>query len=48
MWVKLTMGDETIRLTKEEYLRIINDKPDEELECGEIVKLFKEGNDDEH
>lgn len=48
MWVKLIMGDETMRLTKEEYLQIINDKPDEELECEEIVKLFKEARDDEH
>lgn len=50
MWVKLTVGDETIRLTKEEYLRIINDKPDEEFlkECEEVVKLFKEAVDDEH
>lgn len=48
MWVKLTVGDETIRLTKEEYLRIINDKPDEELKCEEVVELFKEVRDDEH
>lgn len=44
MWVKLTIGDETIRLTKEEYFRMINDKLDEELECKE----FKEVRDDEH
>ena len=50
MWIKLTIDDKTVRLTKEEYLRIINDKPDEEFlkECEEVVKLFKEVRDDEH
>ena len=35
MWIKLMIGDKMVRLTKEEYLKIINDKPDEELlkEC---------------
>ena len=50
MWVKVIVGDKTIHLTKEEYLKIINDKPDEEFlkECEEVVKLFKEVSDDEH
>ena len=50
MWVKVVVGDKTARLTKEEYLKIINDKPDEEFlkECEEVVKLFKEVNADEH
>ena len=49
MWIKLMIGDKTVRLTKEEYFRIINDKPDEEFlkECKEVVKLFKELNADE-
>ena len=44
------IGDKTVRLTKEEYLKIINDKPDEEFlkECKEVVKLFKEVSVDEH
>ena len=50
MWIKIAIGDKTVHLTKEEYLRIINDKPDEEFlkECEEVVKLFKEVSDDEH
>ena len=50
MWVKVVVGDKTIHLTKEEYLKIINDKPDEEFlkECKEVVKLFKEVNTDEY
>ena len=50
MWIKLIIGDKTIHLTKEEYLKIINDKPDEEFlkECKEVVKLFKEVSADEH
>ena len=50
MWIKLIIGNKTVRLTKEEYLKIINDKPDEEFlkECKEVVKLFKEVSDDEH
>ena len=50
MWVKVVAGDKTVRLTREEYLKIINDKPDEEFlkECKEVVKLFKEVSDDEH
>ena len=37
-------------LTKEEYFRIINNKPDEEFlkECKEVVKLFKGDGDNEH
>ena len=50
MWIKLIIGDKTVRLTKEEYLKIINDKPDKDFleECKEVVKLFKEVSDDEH
>ena len=50
MWIKLIIGDKTVRLTKEEYLKIINDKPNDEFlkECEEVVKLFKEVSDDEH
>lgn len=50
MWVKVVVGDKTIHLTKEEYLKIINDKPDEEFlkECKEVVKLFKEASADEY
>ena len=50
MWVKVVVRDKTIRLTKEEYLKIINDKPDEEFlkECKEVVKLFKGDGDNEH
>lgn len=50
MWVKVVVGDKTIHLTKEEYLKMINDKPDEEFlkECKEVVKLFKEVSDDEY
>ena len=50
MWIKLIIGDKTVRLTKEEYLKIRNDKPDEVFlkECEEVVKLFKEVSDDEH
>ena len=50
MWIKLIIGDKTVHLTKEEYFRIINNKPDEEFlkECEEVVKLFKEVSDDEH
>ena len=50
MWIKLIIGDKTARLTKEEYLKIINDKPDEEFlkECKEVVKLFKGDGDNEH
>lgn len=50
MWIKLIIGDKTVRLTKEEYLKIINDKPDEEFleECKEIVKLFKGDGADEY
>ena len=50
MWVKVVVGDKTIHLTKEEYLKIINDKPDEEFlkECKEVVKLFREANADEY
>ena len=50
MWVKVVVGDKTIHLTKEEYLKIINDKPNDEFlkECEEVVKLFKEVSDDEH
>ena len=50
MWVKVVVGDKTIHLTKEEYLKIINDKPDEEFlkECKEVVKFFKEVSADEH
>ena len=50
MWIKLTIGDKTVRLTKEEYFRIINDKPDEEFlkECEEVVKLFKGDGKNEH
>ena len=50
MWIKLMIGDKTVRLTKEEYFRIINDKPDEEFfeECKEIVKSFKADGDNEH
>lgn len=50
MWIKLIIGDKTVRLTKEEYLKIINDKPDKDFleECEEVVKLFKEVSADEH
>ena len=50
MWIKLIIGDKTVRLTKEEYFRIINNKPDEEFlkECEEVVKLFKGGGDNEY
>lgn len=50
MWIKLIIGDKTVRLTKEEYFRIINDKPDEEFlkECKEVVKLFEEVSADEY
>ena len=50
MWVKVVVGGKKIHLTKEEYLKIINDKPDEEFleECKEIVKLFKGDGDNEH
>ena len=50
MWVKVAVGDKTIHLTKEEYLKMINEKPDKEFleECKEIVKLFKEVSVDEH
>ena len=50
MWIKLMMDDKMVRLTKEEYLKIINDKPDEEFlkECKEVVKLFKGDGDNEH
>ena len=50
MWIKIVIGDKTVRLTKEECLKIINDKPDEEFlkECKEVVKLFKEVNTDEY
>ena len=50
MWIKLIIGDKTVCLTKEEYLKIINDKPNDEFlkECEEVVKLFKEVSDDEH
>ena len=50
MWIKLIIGDKTVRLTKEEYFRIINNKPDEEVlkECEEVVKLFKGGGDNEY
>ena len=50
MWVKVVVGDKTIHLTKEKYLKIINDKPDEEFlkECKEVVKLFKEVSADEY
>ena len=50
MWIKLMIGDKMVRLTKEEYFRIINDKSDEEFlrECEEVVKLFKEVNTDEY
>ena len=50
MWIKLIIGDKTVRLTKEEYLKMINEKPDKEFleECKEIVKLFKGDGDNEH
>lgn len=50
MWVKVVVGDKTIRLTKEEYLKIINDRLDKDFleECKEIVELFKGDNDNEH
>ena len=50
MWIKLMIGDKTVRLTKEEYLKIINDKPNDEFlkECEEVVKLFKEVSADEY
>ena len=50
MWIKLMIGDKTVRLTKEEYLKIINDKPNDEFlkECEEVVKLFEEVSADEH
>ena len=50
MSIKLIIGDKKVRLTKEEYLTRINDKPDEAFlkECEEVVKLFKEVSDDEH
>ena len=50
MWVKVVVGDKTIHLTKEEYLKIINDKPNDEFlkECEEVVKLFKEVSADEY
>ena len=31
MWIKLIIGDKTVRLTKEEYLKMINEKPDKEF-----------------
>ena len=50
MWVKVVVGDKTIHLTKEEYLKIINDKPNDEFlkECEEVVKLFEEASDNEN
>lgn len=50
MWVKVVVGDKTIHLTKEEYLKMINEKPDKDFleECKEVVKLFKEASADEH
>lgn len=50
MWIKLIIGNKTVRLTKEEYLKIINDKPNDEFlkECEEVVKLFKEVSADEY
>ena len=50
MWIKLIIGDKMVRLTKEEYLKMINEKPDKEFlkECEEIVKLFKGDGDNEH
>ena len=50
MWIKLIIGDKTVCLTKEEYLKIINDKPNEEFlkECEEVVKLFKGDGGNEH
>ena len=50
MWIKLIIGDKIVRLTKEEYLKMINEKPDKEFlkECEEIVKLFKGDGDNEH
>ena len=50
MWIKLIIGDKAVYLTKEEYLKMINDKPDKEFlkECEEVVKLFKEVNADEY
>ena len=32
MWIKLIIGDKMVRLTKEEYLKIINDKPNDEFQ----------------
>lgn len=50
MWIKLIIGDKMVRLTKEEYFRIINDKPNDEFlkECEEVVKLFEEVSADEY
>ena len=50
MWIKLIIGNKTVHLTKEEYLKIINDKPNDEFlkECEEVVKLFKEVSADEY
>lgn len=50
MWVKVVVGDKTIHLTKEEYLKMINEKPNDEFlkECEEVVKLFKEASADEY
>ena len=43
MWVKITVDGQTIRLTKEEYLKMINEEPNEEFleECKKVSKLFK-------
>ena len=31
MWVKVVVGDKPIHLTKEEYLKMINEKPDKDF-----------------
>ena len=44
MWVKITVDGQTVRLTKEEYLKVINEEPNEEFleECKKVSKLFEE------